>query len=99
MPKTRYNADRQVLAKALRTTFSDETIGKMLGIPPCAVRHLCAHEFKGRRPSITDAALANVVGTIFKQANAAGERAIAQALREAADALERGAPEIKDRDL
>lgn len=90
MPKLRYNRERQALAKALSRHFDDEAVGQMMGMPRSAVRHLCNHHFKGRVPSHSAQGIEKTVGDIFAIALDAGNRAVVKALREAADALERG---------
>ena len=101
MPRkaSRHNVERQALARALRRTFSDEAVGKMLGMPPRAVRNLCEWDFKTAVPEHAAQKLSTAVGTIFADALAAGERAVIKALREAADALERGQQAAKDSEL
>lgn len=92
MPKTRHNTERQALARALRKHFDDAAVGKMLGLPTNSVRHLVNHTFKELLPHNSELRLAHSIGAIFEGALAAGDRAIISALREAADALEHGAP-------
>lgn len=101
MPRnvTRQNVERQALARALRRSFSDEAVAKMLGIAPAAVRNLCEYQFKTALPEYAAQALESSVGAIFATALEAGERAVIQALREAADALERGQQKAKDPEL
>jgi hypothetical protein len=98
MPRLRYNRERQLLARALRRHFSEEAVAQMMGMPYSGVRHLCRHEFKIPLPSASSQGIEKTVGDIFSIALDAGNKAVVKALREAADALERG-ENAKDKHL
>lgn len=96
---TRLNLQRQALACALLKSFSTEGVGKLLGMKPHQVTTLVAYRFKSAQPDHVAQELSSAVGAIFESALAAGERAVIQALREAADALERGQQAKLDKEL
>ncbi len=61
-----------------------------MGMDGKAVRTLATYNFKTKVPEHAAQVLAESVGAIFSEALDAGSRATITALREAADALERG---------
>jgi hypothetical protein len=94
-----HNVERQALAKALVKRFPKHVVAKMIGMDLAGLTHLLRYEFKSTLPSEASIRLGQALGAIFEASIEAGQRAMAQALREAADALDRGAVPIADRDL
>jgi hypothetical protein len=101
MPKPRnYPIETVAIARALHAkNFSRPAIGRILRLKPTVVRHLTDYDPKNDAPSAEQEFLADYVATSLEAARLAGHRAIATALREAADAIERGSLPIPDKDL